>query len=71
MLWCESRFGPDAYAEGYVGGTFNRARGIAQIGDAWWPVTDAEAFDWRWSVRWLAEADERTSKAVYPECGVG
>lgn len=74
FLRCESNLDPRAYDEGWVGVDFhgapvwNRSRGIAQFGDGWEHVaTDAEAYDWRWSVRRLA-ADQGMMDS-YPECG--
>lgn len=71
LLWCESRYTPNAYAEGYVQGTWNEARGIAQIGNGWVHIaTDEQAYDWVWSVTWVASDYTRSSKRWYPECGV-
>ena len=77
LLRCESRLLPHAYDEGLVGldldgrPVFNRSRGIAQIGDGWQHIaSDAEAFDWQWSVRWVAADPARVTTAFYPECGM-
>ena len=78
LLRCESRLLPHAYDEGWVGRdwagrpVWNRSRGIAQIGDGWGHVaTDAQAFDWEWSVRWVASDATRVTTRWYPECGIG
>ena len=74
FLRCESWLHHDAYDEGWVGvdwegnPVWNRSRGIAQIGDGWGHIaTDTEAFNWRWSVVWLASDLDRMRS--YPECG--
>ena len=78
LLRCESRLLPHAYDEGLVGvdsagvPVWNRSRGIAQIGDGWGHIaSDAQAFDWEWSVRWIASDAGRVTKHWYPECGIG
>ena len=74
FLRCESWLHPRAFDEGWVGvdwdgnPVWNRSRGIAQIGDGWGHVaTDAEAYNWRWSV-WLMGTDLERMES-YPECG--
>ena len=74
FLRCESWLDPAAFDEGWVGvdwhgnRVWNRSRGIAQIGDGWEHLaSDAEAFDWRWSVWFIATDLERME--TYPECG--
>ena len=70
LMRCESRLHPRALNVGRVHGTFNRARGIAQIGDGWIEIaSDRQAYDWRWSVAWLVADLERVTKRWYPECG--
>ena len=77
LLRCESDLLPHAYDEGWVGrnwsgrAVWNHSRGIAQIGDGWDHIaSDEEAFDWRWSVRWVASDADRVTKRWYPECGI-
>ena len=70
LLRCESGLNPRGYDEGYVAGTWNESRGIAQIGNGWDHIaTDAEAYSWKWSVAWLIEDLRRLTTRWYPECG--
>ena len=71
LLWCESRFTPDQYTAGYVQGTYNEARGIASIGNGWIHIaTDEQAYDWVWSVDYIASDYKFSTKRWYPECGI-
>ncbi len=71
LLYCESSYKPNAYNEGYVQGAWNESRGIAQIGNGWVHIaTDEQAYNWVWSVIWVASDYTRSSKRWYPECGV-
>ncbi len=70
LLRCESWLHPNAYHEGYVAGTWNESRGIAQISNGWVHMaTDEQAFNWRWSIIWLVSDLERVTRNWYPECG--
>ena len=71
LLNCESNLDPLAYAEGYVQGTWNESRGIAQIGNGWGHIaTDEQAFDWRWSTYYIASDPYLVTNRLYPECGI-
>ena len=73
LTWCESRWRSQAFNDESPkwGKGFNRARGLAQIGDAWDHIaSDNEAFDPYWTLLWIASDASRVTKAWYPECGL-
>lgn len=66
LLWCESRFNPNAYNNSPPWG----ARGIAQITRKWQPqISDDLAFDPVFSARYAGYHMARTNDGVdWPEC---
>ena len=65
LLWCESRFNPNAYNDSPSWG----ARGIAQITRFWTNIPDNLAFDPVFSARYAGYHMVRTNDGVdWPEC---
>ena len=66
LLWCESRFNPNAYNNSPPWG----ARGLAQITRLWQPhITDDLAFDPIFSARYAGYHMVRTDDGIdWPEC---
>ena len=65
LLWCESRFDPNAYNNSPPWG----ARGIAQITRMWTSIPDDLAFDPVFSARYAGYHMARTNDGVdWPEC---